>query len=56
MKISDCMKCKHYQRKTWGSVFKPANYHNIGVTHAFGYCNKHQMRCLDIKKCSEDKE
>lgn len=51
MKVSKCEKCAHYRRKTWSTEYTPANYHRIGVTHAYAYCEKHKKRCLEVKKC-----
>ena len=54
MKVSVCEKCEHYRRKTWVTKYKPADYHTIGITHAYGYCKKYQKRCLIIYKCKKD--
>ncbi len=51
MKVKNCKKCPHYRRRVWSSSYKPAFYHTIGVSHAYGYCAKKEKRCLDIKKC-----
>lgn len=56
MKVKDCEKCKHYQRKTWSTSYKPAGYHAIGVTHAYGYCLLHKCRCLKVKNCERKDE
>ena len=51
MKVKDCEHCEYYKRKVWSSYYKPSNYHAIGVSHAYAYCEKHKSRCLNIKKC-----
>ena len=51
MKVKYCKNCIHYRRGKWTSSYKPLNYHRIGVSHAYGYCEKHRIRCLDVKKC-----
>lgn len=30
-----------------------ANYHTIGMSHAYAYCTKQCKRCVDVKKCDE---
>ena len=49
MKVKECEKCKCYERRTWSSSYKPANYHKVGVSHAYGYCRLFNMRCSEIK-------
>ena len=53
MKVSNCQKCKHYRRRVWSSRHQPTNYHAIGMSHAYGYCEKHKTRCLQVKGCKE---
>jgi len=55
MKVSACEKCNYYQRRTWVTSYVPANFHRIGVTHAYGYCKKYGKRCLEVqgKICPE---
>ena len=53
MKVANCEKRKHYQRRTWSHAHYPANYHAIGMSHAYAYCTKHCKRCGDVKKCDE---
>lgn len=54
MKIKNCEKCTFYQRKTWSKVHRPRNFHAIGMTFAYGYCKKHEMRCADIRNCKQE--
>ncbi len=53
MKVSICEKCKHCRRRAWRTYYKPNNYHAIGISHAYAYCEKHKERCLKIKECLE---
>ena len=55
MKVSECKRCIHSQRKSWSTSYKPNNYHYIGVSHVYLYCKLLQKRCLDVKKkeCKE---
>ena len=55
MKVKDCKGCKHCKRKVWSNYHMPRNYHAIGMSHAYAYCEKHRCRCLQIKKCTEYK-
>ena len=50
MKVSVCEGCAHHIRKTWSHVYSPANYHNIGYTHAYGYCSINNDRCSSVRK------
>lgn len=51
MRVKDCEKCKYFKRCVWSTSYKPAGYHRIGVSHAYGYCEKYKQRCLEVKKC-----
>lgn len=51
MKVRECMKCKNYRRKVWSTYYKPNGYHAIGVSHAYGWCEKHKKRCLCVEQC-----
>lgn len=51
MKIKNCEECNHFKRKVWSTSYKPAGYHRIGVSHAYGWCELYEQRCLEIKKC-----
>ena len=54
MKVKNCEKCKYYKYKKWTSSYKPANYHIIGLSHKYAYCEKYGTRCLNVNKCTED--
>lgn len=49
MKVSECKKCIYSQRKSWSTSYKPKNYHCIGVSHVYCFCELLQKRCLDVK-------
>ncbi len=53
MKVKDCEKCKHHERRTWSDYYQPMNYHAIGMNHAYAYCKKHGCRCLEVKGCKD---
>lgn len=50
MKVSVCEKCKYCKKYTWSSSYKPANYHIIGMSHRYAYCELNKKRCLEVKK------
>lgn len=52
MRVKDCKGCRYCQRKVWSSSYKPANYHCVGVSHAYHYCEFNKARCLEVKFCS----
>lgn len=56
MKVSQCRQCKHHQRKVWSTSYKPSDYHTIGISHAYGYCQKYNKRCskVKLKECEEN--
>lgn len=54
MKVSNCKQCEHYRRRTWVQPYKPADYHEIGFTHAYGYCELYKKRCLCVKRCERE--
>ncbi len=53
MRVADCKKCRHYQRRVWCHSHKPATYHTIGMSHAYAHCLMHKKRCLQVKHCEE---
>lgn len=53
MRVKDCQGCKHYKRICWSHSYQPINYHAIGMSHAYAYCEKHGCRCLEVKRCKE---
>ena len=55
MKVSECKKCRFFEHRIWSTTYTPKGYHTIGVSHAYGYCKKCGCRCLNVKKCEEEK-
>lgn len=55
MRVKDCKKCKHCERKTWSSYYKPMNYHAIGMSHAYAYCDKYKVRVSEVHGCKEER-
>lgn len=51
MKVKDCKNCEYCRRKVWSTSYKPLNYHTIGVSHAYAYCDLKKARVLNVKKC-----
>lgn len=57
MKVKYCRKCESYfESRKWSSSYKPANYHEIGVSHVYSFCKLHNCRCLEVKKCKINNE
>lgn len=57
MKVKYCKKCKpHFERRKWSTTFKPAGYHEIGVSHVYAFCKKYDCKCLEVKGCKIHKE
>ena len=52
MKVRECQKCEHCKRRTWTQYYEPKNFHPIGFTHAYAYCEKHRKRVSAIKSCN----
>lgn len=55
MIVDNCIGCRYCERIVWTQEYKPANYHKIGINHAYYYCRKNNMRCRNVKSCA-DKE
>lgn len=53
MRVKDCRSCPHCQRRVWSDYYIPKNYHPIGMSHAYAYCDKHRKRVTEVKKCDE---
>lgn len=51
MRVKDCKTCKYFKRRVWIQSYKPNNFHQIGITHAYAYCEKYKTRCLNLKHC-----
>lgn len=37
----------------WSSYHIPQSYHAIGMSHAYAYCDKHDMRVSEVRGCKE---
>ena len=55
MKVSECRSCPYHTERRWTTVYKPAHFHAIGVTHVYAYCKKYDKRCLEVgtSKCRQ---
>ena len=53
MRVKDCANCTRCKRRTFSTYHVPKNYHPIGMTHAYAYCEKHRKRVAAVKKCEE---
>ena len=51
MKVKMCKQCKYYERRVWSQYYSPADYHAIGINHAYAYCKLYDCRCLSVKDC-----
>lgn len=61
MKVQYCENCPFKERRTWSQYYQPANYHAIGMSHAYAYCKFAKERCLKVrcmrcKKYQDDRE
>lgn len=56
MRVKDCEKCKHYQRRKYSTYHEPKNYHPIGFSHVYAFCVKHKKRCRSVNKCQKEVE
>lgn len=51
MKVSECtgIRCSYCERRRWSHVHESANYHAIGMTHAYMFCAYVGKRCSQVK-------
>ena len=54
MKVSHCERCEHCRRITWSHPYLPANYHAIGMSHAYHKCELAKKRCIEVKRCPKE--
>lgn len=52
MRVKDCQGCIYCKRYVWSHSYKPKDYHAIGMSHAFHWCEKYGMRCLEVPICT----
>ena len=53
MRVKDCTGCLYLERKTWSHECQPENYHKIGMTHAYAYCNVFGKRVSKVYRCAK---
>ena len=51
MRVRDCEGCCYCRRKVWVQYYEPKNFHPIGFTHAYAYCEKHKKRVSQVRSC-----
>lgn len=51
MRVKDCKKCPKCTYRKWKDYHVPKNYHPIGFSHVYAYCEFYKKRVLDVKKC-----
>lgn len=56
MKVSHCKKCEYCERRVWSHTYYPNNYHPIGMSHAYMYCKRYDIRVSKVKKCKYNDE
>ena len=56
IKVTACKGCPHLRRRTWVQYYEPKNYHPIGFTHAYAYCEKHKKRVAQVQACEIQKK
>ena len=54
MKVRDCRNCVHFCEARWSHRFVPASGRAIGMTHVYGYCNRYEKPCREVKNCEKD--
>lgn len=52
MRVKDCQGCVYCKRYVWSHSYKPGNYHTIGMSHAYHWCERYGMRCLEVSTCT----
>lgn len=55
MKVKNCDGCAYKKRKVWSHRHECRNYHDIGMSHAYAWCDKYMTRCSKVKGCEERK-
>ena len=52
MKVKSCKGCPYLRRYVWTEYYEPKNYHAVGFSHAYAFCEKYGKRVLSIKMCN----
>lgn len=53
-KVRDCIRCEHCKRYVWSHSYKPLNYHEIGMSHAYHKCELTGIRVTKMKRCPKE--
>lgn len=56
MKVAKCKKCFYCLKKRYSTYHTPNNYHPIGITHVYYFCELFNKKCLDVKKSECEKK
>lgn len=54
MRVSQCERCEYCKRYVWSHTYKPANYHAIGMTHAYHKCDLAKERIINVRHCPKE--
>lgn len=49
MRVSDCRKCEFHSERRYSTYYEPRNYHPIGMSHRYAFCELTKKRCSDVK-------
>jgi len=49
MRVSDCRKCEFHSERRYSTYYEPRNYHPIGMSHRYAFCELTKRRCSDVK-------
>lgn len=49
MRVSDCRKCEFHSERRYSTYHEPRNYHPIGMSHRYAFCELTKRRCSDVK-------
>ena len=55
MKVKNCTGCIFAKRQVRVIRYHPANYHTIGMTSYYMWCDLCHKRCSDVKKSECDR-
>ena len=50
MKVADCRQCHHMRERRYSTYHEPRNYHPIGMSHVYAWCEACKLRCSEVKK------
>lgn len=49
MRVSNCRKCEFHSERRYSTYYEPRNYHPIGMSHRYAFCELTKRRCSDVK-------